>query len=214
MHTRLERDIRVCHTGSDQLAQRAQQERDERRDLAPPLHHIPQLLKQSILQDRVDDQHQRGQHAREQRQRPLLLQQRQKRAHGGWRLGLWSAGQRADRVGALARRHARVDHPDGVCEEDSGRAGQSAREHGLESREARGGAGLEEGRARPLVVVVVHEVGEGDADEGGVKAGVEAGGAVAGEKGARAFEEGGALSCGFDLGARGEGYEGVSGRGG
>jgi hypothetical protein len=65
----------------------------------------------------------------------------------------------------------------------------------------RGGARLEEGRARPLVVVVVHEVGEGDAHEGGVEAGVEAGGAVAGKEGAGAFEEGGALACGFDLGA-------------
>lgn len=209
MHPRLDRDVRVGDAGGDQLAQRAEQEGDEGRDAPLLLQHVLQLLEDRVLQDGIDDEDERRHDAREQRLRPLLLEQRGQRADGARRLRCRRAWQRRPRVRALPRRHARVDDPDRVGEEHRRGAGDGAGHHGLEGCELCGAAGLAagglEGGARPLVPVVVDEVGDADAEEGGVEAGVEAGGALAVEDRFDGREEGGARAGGLDLGARGEG---------
>ena len=146
MHPALHRDIRVRDTGREQLTQRTHVKRVLGRNPPLALQHVLHLLKHGVLQDGVDNEDQRRRNTSEQAQRALLADQREQR---GKRAGSFG-GRRAREdllVGlGLAGRHARVDDPDGVCEEHGCRAGDGAGNHGLDGGELAGGAaGLERG---------------------------------------------------------------------
>lgn len=199
VHLALDGDVRVGDGSGEQLAQRAQEESHGgcRVPLAPRLVDVLHLLEERVLQDGIDDEHQRGDDAAEQGLRPLLTQQRHQRAQGrgglgpGLLLGRDGAGAAAldhdllRRLKRLApRRHPRVDDPDRVRQDHGGGARERARHHRFYCCELLGGApraeggGLEEG-ARPLVPVVVDEVGHADPEDGAVEPRVEAGYALA-----------------------------------
>ncbi len=214
MSTALDCDIWIGNAGREQFPQRAQQESDCGSDPPLLLQHVLQLLEDGILQDRVDDQHQSRHDAREQGLRAFLPNQRQQRPHCRRCLG---RGHAISLPALLPRRHPRVDDPDGICEQDRRGAGQGARHHRLDGRESLRGAprvdgGFLEGRARPLVPVVVDEVGHCDAEEGRVEAGVEAGDTLSGNEAADCIEEARIRALRLDLGAGGEGDEGIAGR--
>ena len=82
-------------------------------------------------------------------------------------------------VVVLAGGDAGVYNPDGVGDDDSGRAGNGTGNHGLDGGEllagatGRGGGALKE-RACPFVPVVVDKVGDADAKERRVDARVQA----------------------------------------
>lgn len=219
MHAALHRDIRVRDTRRQQLAQRTYQEDVERPQFPPLLHHLLQLLKDGVLQDRVDDQHQRRHHAREQRQRPFLPDERQERTHRrGSLLGrrAWNERLVGLRV-ALARRHARVDDPDGVREQHRRRPSNGTRDHTLKGRETVGEPAWGERRttlkrgASPFVPVVVDEVCDGYAEEGGVETRIESCQSFAIEDVLDCFEDRGRGAFGLDLSACGEGDERIAG---
>ena len=143
MRARLDRDVRVCNAGGGQLAQGAEQEAVGGSHLATLLEHLLQLLEDGVLQDRVDDQDERGQHAGEQASGTILADDLEEgresvglalllRCH----LAVLGGKERLARL-FLACGHASVDDPDGVGDEDGGGTGESARGHGLESAEAR-----------------------------------------------------------------------------
>jgi len=185
MHAALDRDVRVCDGRRDQLAQRAQEEGNSGRDPFLLLQHILQLLKDRILKDRVDDEHQCRHHARKQRLWSLLPEQCQQRPYRRRCLRALHPWQQAliRLLVALASRHARVDDPDGVREQDRRRAGNGARNHGFDGSEFLGGAPgcygcLLKARPRPLIPVVVDEIGDADAEERRVNAGVQPGDAL------------------------------------
>lgn len=144
MHPALDRDVGVCDARRKQLAQRAQVKGILWRNPPPLLQILLHLLKHRVLQDGVDDQHKSRHDARPQAQRPLVAQQREKRAERGGRFRRRTAGQ-GRLVGLrLASRHARVDNPDGVCDEHGCAAGEGAREHRLDGGELhRRAAGLD-----------------------------------------------------------------------
>lgn len=165
MRPALDRDVRIRQARRGQLAQRAEQEgvaRADRRRLAPPLQRVLQLLEDGVLQDRVDDEDQGRQHAREERAEAFVPEQGAQGVEGGGAPFPRGAGAgeaffvRWGRRRGLAGRHARVDDPDGVCGDDGGGAGDGAGDHGLEGGELFGGAAcalggaLEEG-AGPFV---------------------------------------------------------------
>lgn len=219
MHLALDGDIRISHAGRKQLTSRAQEESQSGRHLPPLLDGILHLLEEGILQDGVDNQHQGRDDTGEQSLGALILEESQKGADGAGLLGGGSTGQSlilAFGGSGLACGHARVDDPDGVGQNDGGGAGDGAGDHRLNGRELLGGpTGLDGGRlkegARPFVPVVVDEVGDGDAEQGGGKTGVEAADALAGDNLLDGGEEGGiGRALGFDLGAGGEGDEGVA----
>lgn len=218
MHLALDRNIRIRHTGRKQLSSRTKEERQRSRHLPPLLHSILHLLKQRILQNRVNNQHQRGHHTGKQGLGSLILEQRQQCADSGRLLGRRGARQRGVfstlaflGSSSLARGHARVDHPDGVGQDDGGGAGDGAGDHALDGGQLLGGpprldgGGLEEG-ARPFVPVVIDEVGDGDSEQGRRQAAVETGNALARNDLLDGGQEGGVDGAlGFDLGAGGEG---------
>ena len=116
------------------------------------------MLKDRVLQYRIDHQHQRRQHTRKQRPRPFLFEQRHHRRNRrrllrrAVRLCAWrgqAAGGRRRGAGGLrsARRHARVDDPDGVRDQHGRGAGDRAREHGFQRRQLGAGAGGADGGA-------------------------------------------------------------------
>ena len=120
VHAALDRDVRVGDTRSEQLAQRAHVERIFGCDPPLLLEEVLHLLEHGVLQDGVDHQDQRGSHAGEQAQGSLLADQREQRGERGGRLGGRGSGQYGLVRVVLARRHARVDHPDGVREQHGG----------------------------------------------------------------------------------------------
>jgi hypothetical protein len=218
MHLALNRDVRVRNTRSEQLPQRTEHKRNTRGDLALLLHRVLHLLKQRVLQDGVQDQHERGDDAAEQGLRALLLHQGDQRRDGArvpLARGPGLPGALLLLEVPLACRHARVDDPDGVRQDHGGAAGEGARHHGLERRQllvrpaGLGRRRLEE-RPAPLVPVVVDEVGHADAEDGAVEAGVQARDALARDDGPHGRQEGGLGSGGFDLGAGREGYQGIA----
>ena len=219
MHLALDRDVRVGDAGGEELAEGAEHEGDGGRDAAPLLDRVLHLLKQGVLQDRVDDEHQGGHDAREEGLGPLRLEQVQEGADGGRLLGLGGAAResRGGVVlgGRLAGGHARVDDPDGVGQDDGGGAGDGAGDHALDRGQLLGGAagldggGLEEG-AGPLVPVVVDKVGDADAEQGRREARVEARDALARDDLLDGGQEGRLGALRLDLGAGGEGDERVA----
>lgn len=219
MHLALNCDVRVCHRCGEELAQGSQHERHGRRNLPLLLHRILHLLKERVLQDGVDDQHQRRDDAGEQGLGALVLQEgheRPNRAGSLVALGN-SAGAGLDIIRVLAARgDARVDDPDGVCDDDGRRAGDGTRNHGLDGREllagaAGAGGGLFEEGPGPLVPVVVDEVGDADAEQRRVDACIEARDALARNDLLDGFGEFALGFLGLDLGSGGEGDERVAG---
>lgn len=160
MHAALDRNVGVGDGRSEQLAQRTQVKRIRRRHAPPLLQHVLELLKNGVLQNRVDDEHQRGHDTRKEARHALVLDDGDERANGRRGLGLCAAGERLVRFGLAPGRHARVDDPDGVGEEHRGAAGKGARNHRLDRREVLGRAdsldgGLFEARPGPLIPLLL-----------------------------------------------------------
>lgn len=156
VHPALDRDVRVCDAGCEQLAQGTEVESILGRDSALLLEEVLHLLEHGVLQNGVDDEDKRRRDTGEEAQRALLADQGEQGAERRGRGLRRRAGQDLLVGLGLARRHARVDDPDGVCEQHRGGPGDGARDHGFDRRElARGAAGLERGfleeGARPFV---------------------------------------------------------------
>lgn len=225
VHLALDGDVRVGYRRGEQLADGAEDEGDGWGDVvpAPPLVRVLHLLEQGVLQDGVDDQHERGHDAAEERLRAFVAQQGHQGAEGSrlfillLRAGATSGGLTLDLVLDLApaRGHAGVDDPDGVREDDGGGAGEGAGDHGLDRGQllagaaGAGGGGLEEA-ARPLVPVVVDEVGDADAEDGAVEPRVQARHALARDDLPHGGQERRLGSLRLDLRAGRQGDEGVS----
>lgn len=113
------------------------------------------------------------------------------------------------------RRHARVHDPDRVGDEHRCAAGERSRNHGLDRGELLRRATslqrslLEEG-PRELIPVVVYEVCNADAEQRRLESGVESDDAFPFDDAPRGVEGRGLRAFRFDLGARGEGNEGVT----
>lgn len=170
------------------------------------------------MQDRVDDQHQRRDDAGEQGLGPLGLQEGHQGPDRAGSLASLdnSASTGLDIIHVLsARGDARVDDPDGVGDDDGRRAGDGAGNHGLDGREllagaAGAGGGLFEEVPSPLVPVVVDEVGDADAEQRRVDAGIETRDALARNDLLDGFDKFALGFSGFDLGSGGEGDERVA----
>jgi hypothetical protein len=138
--TGLDRDVRVRDARGGQLAEGSEQEAVGCGHLATLLEHLLQLLEDGVLQDRVDDQDECGQHAGEQTSRTVLADDLEEGRQSAWLASLLHFHV-ADLDGlfglGLAGGHAGVDDPDRVGDEHGGRAGESTRGHGLEGAEAR-----------------------------------------------------------------------------
>lgn len=208
-------DIWVCYGGSKQLAQGTQEEGNGGR--YPPflLDRVLELFEQGILQDWVDDQHQRGQDAGKKGLRSFILQQchdSSQRARGFGRLGTREGLLVLDLM--LPRGHAGVDDPYRICTDDRGRTGDGTGYHTLHSCQLLGwaasllGGALEKG-AGPLIEVVVDKVGNRDAEDGRVETGIESRETLTVDDGPNGLEKGGVGTLGFDLGAGGEGDQWV-----
>lgn len=217
VHLALDGDVRIRHGRSKQLAQGSKNKRNGGRHLPLPLHGILHLLEERILENGVDDEHQRRDDSGEQGSRALLLQQGHERPQGGRALAASATVATGGlEVGLLAARgDARVDDPDGVGDDDGGRAGNGAGDHGLDGGEllagaAGAGGGLFEKGPRPLVPVVVDEVGDADAEEGRVDARVQAREALARDDLLDGLGEVALGLFGLDLGSGGEGDERVA----
>lgn len=216
VHLALDGDVGVRHRGGKELAEGAQEEGDGGRHLAPRLDGILHLLKERVLKNGVDDQHQRRQDTGEEGLGALLLEESHERGNGRGTTGLALVASLEVRlVVVLVGGHASVDDPDGVRHDDGGRAGNGAGNHGLDRGELLAGAagldggGLEEG-ARPLVPVVVDKVGDADAEQGRVEARVEAGDALARNDLLDSVAELAIGLFGFDLGSGRQGNKRVS----
>lgn len=216
MHPRLDRDVRVGDARRKQLAEGTEVEGVGGCDAAALSKAVLELLEDGVLQDGVDDEDEGGHNAGEQPGGAFLPDESEQCAERGRRLrGLRTREDGLIRLG-LARRHARVDDPDGVCDEHSRAACNGARYHGLDGRELLGGPaslerGLLEESTRPFVPVVVDEVCDADAEECGVETGVETCDALALDDAAGGVEGGGLRTFGFDLSPGRERDQGVSG---
>ncbi|KAI6769967.1 hypothetical protein HG530_004596 [Fusarium avenaceum] len=120
MHLRLDGDVRVSDGGSKQLAQGAKEEGDNGGHLASLLDRILELLKQSVLKNRVDDENKSWDDTSEKSLRTLVLQEKKQSADGAGSLGRLGrlAGLDILRLLLLASGNAGVDNPDGVGDDD------------------------------------------------------------------------------------------------
>lgn len=216
VHAALDGDVRVRHAGGEELAQSTEEEGNGGGHLAALLDVVLHLLKERVLKNGVDDEHQGGEHAGEEGLGTLVLEERHQRADGGGLGGLALGALLEVVLGVLlAGGDAGVDDPDGVGEDDGRRAGNGARNHGLNGGEllvgaAGGGSGLFEEGARPLVPVVVDKVGDADAEQRRVDARVQARHALAGNDLLDGIPELALFLFGFDLGTCREGDERVA----
>lgn len=142
MHPALDSDVGVGDAGGQQLAQSTKVESILGCDSSPLLQHLLQLLEHGVLEDRVDDQDQRRHDTSEQARGALITDEGEERAKRRWRFlrGCGCARERLVGGFGFARRHARVDDPDGVGHEDGCAAGEGAGHHGLDRGELGGGA--------------------------------------------------------------------------
>lgn len=219
MHPALDRNIRVRNTRSKQLAQSPEQKDHERCNASLLLNQIFELLEYGVLQNRVDDQHQSRHDTSKQCRRPLLPHQGKKCANCSRSLlSLLATQQRlVALLVPLPGCHACVDNPYRIGKENCCAAGKRAGHHALSGRQALGssaggnGSFLEE-CAGPFVPVIVDEIGDGDAEEGGVETGIETSDALALDDVSDGIEEVGVGAFAFDLGACGEGDERIAAR--
>lgn len=216
MHLSLDGNVRVGDGSSKQLAQGAEEEGDSRSHLATLLNCVLELLEESVLENRVDNEDKSRDDTREKSLRTLVLEEQQQSADGAGSLGrLRLAGLDVLLLLLLASGDSGVDDPDRVGDDDGGRTSDSTSNHGLDGGElgasATGlGSGLLEETASPFIPVVVDKVGDADAEEGRVNTGVETRDTLAGDDVANSLAE---LALGLlrlDLSACGEGDERVA----
>ena len=217
MHLALDSDVRVGDGSGEELSQRAEEEGDSRSDLPGLFDPVLHLLEESVLKNRVDDEDQRWENAGEQSRRSLVLEEQHQSADGGGSFGLGrlDAGLYIGVLVLLAGGDAGVDDPDGVGHDDRGGPSNGAGDHGLDGGElligAAGlGGGLLEEITSPLVPVVVDEVGDADAEQGRVDAGVQPGYAFSGDDLLHGIDELALSFLGLDLSSGGECDERVS----
>jgi hypothetical protein len=208
MRPTLDRNIRISNARRRQLPDRTQIKRVRRRHAPPLLERVLQLLENGVLKNWIDDEDERGQHASEERSRALVADQRHEGPDRGGCFLLWTLLAPRERILLMLfpRRHPCIHHPDGIRQQDRRRPGDGACDHALDRREllART-AGLlrrffKEGPG-PFIPVVVDEVGDGNAEEGGVEAGVQAGETFTLDDVLDGGEEGGGRAGSLDLGA-------------
>lgn len=173
------------------------------------------MLKERVLKNGVDDQHQGWNDSGEQGLGSLILQEAHEGSQSGGRLDRLGTSTGLEIRVLSARCDARVDDPDGVGDDDGRGAGNGAGDHGLDRGEllagaAGAGGGLFEEGPGPFVPVVVDEVGDADAKQGRVDARVEARDALARDDLLDGFDELALGLFGFDLGSGGEGDERVA----
>lgn len=217
MHLALNGDVGVGDGSGKELADGAEEEGNGGGDLSALLDGVLHLLKERVLEDGVDDEHQGGDDAREESLRTLVLEESHEGADGGRGGGslLGLAGLEVPFVVLLARGDARVDDPDGVGEDDGSRARNGTGNYGLDGREllvgatSRSGSLLEEG-ARPLVPVVVDKVGDADAEKRRVDTRVQTGHTLARNNLLNGIDKLALCLCGLDLGAGRQGDERVA----
>ena len=135
MHPALDGDIRVRDARGEELAEGAEIEGVGRGDTALLLEHVLQLLEDGVLQDGVDDEDEGGHDAGEEAQRALIADDGEQGGQGGGRSGGLCAREHLLVGLGLARRHARVDDPDGVGDEDGCAARDGAGDHRLDRGE-------------------------------------------------------------------------------
>jgi hypothetical protein len=200
----LDRDIWVGDAGSEQLPQSTQKEGDSGSYPLLLLEYILQLLKDRVLQYRVDNQYQSRHNTRKQSLRAFLSDQGQQCSHC-CRCLRWSYAIYL--FALLPCRHPCVDDPDWVCEQDRCGSSNGTRNHRLDGCEPLRGtpsidSGLLEGSPGPFVPVVVYKVCDSNAEESRVKARIEACDTFSGNDSADSIEEAGFRPFGFNLCAR------------
>ena len=214
MHPALDRDVRVRDGSGKELAKRTEVEGIGGSNPSSPLNRVLQLLEKGVLKNGVDNQDQRREHTGEESLGTLLLKKvDQGRPSGLWLLGLGAREALFSLV--LARRHAGVHDPDGVGDEHGSAARNSAGDHGLSGSELfRSASGflssLLESRARPLVPVVVDEVGHADAEKGGFQPGIQTAQTLALNDMADRIDSRALSALRFDLGAGRQSNEGIA----
>lgn len=178
MGPRLDGDVRISDARGSQLAQGTQHERVCRSHFPSLLECLLQLLENRVLQDGVHDEDQCWQDTGEETEEAIftddLEESRNGAGLGGVDLSLLALLERESLGGLVfTSRHACVDDPDGVGEENGGRAGERSRSHRLESGELFLPRGpLEEG-TRELIPIVVDKVRHGNAKERAVQTRVQ-----------------------------------------
>lgn len=214
MHLTLDSNIGICNARCKELAESAEEEGHHRGHFALLLDRILHLLKERVLQNGVDDEHESRQHAGEERLRPFVLKKGHQRAHGR---GLLPAlGGLARLLGitlALTlgpRGNAGVDDPDGVGDDDGRGTGNGTSQDGLNGCELGLGAAaadssLLEESLGPFIPVVVDEVRNADTEQRRVDARVETGDTLAGNDLLDGIDEFGFRLPRLDLGAGREG---------
>jgi hypothetical protein len=216
VHLRLDGDVRVGDGSSKQLAEGTEEEGDSRSYLATLLNCVLELLEESVLKDRVDNEDKSWDDTREESLRTLVLEEQQQSADGAGSLGrLRLAGLDILLLLLLASSDSSVDDPDRVGDDDGGRTSDSTSDHGLNGGELGAsatslGSSLLEETAGPFVPVVVNKVGDADAEEGRVNTGVETRDTLTGDDVANSLTELALGLLGLDLSACGEGDERVA----
>jgi hypothetical protein len=217
VHLGLDGDVWVGDRSSEQLAQSAEEEGDSGSHLATLLYCVLQLLEQSVLKNGVDDEYKSWDDTSEESLRTLVLEEQQQSADGAGGLG---------RLGRLASLDvlllllltggdSGVDNPNGVGDDNGSGASNGTSNHRLNGGELGAsatslGSGLLEETAGPFVPVVVDKVGNADAEEGRVNAGVQTRDTLTGDDVANSLAELALGLLGLDLGACREGDERVA----
>ena len=215
VHLALDGDVGVSHRGGKELAKSAKEEGDGRSHLPTLLDVVLHLLEQGVLQNGVDDEHQGWHDTSKEGLGTLVLKESHQRTDGGRVCLLLDPLLEVAFVIALAGGDAGVDNPDGVGDDDGRGTGNGTSNHGLDGGEllvgaTSSGSGLLEELLGPFVPVVVDEVGDTDAEESGVDAGVETGNAFAGNNFLDSIDEFALGLFGFDLGAGRESNERIA----
>jgi hypothetical protein len=217
VHLGLDGDVWVGDRSSEQLAQSAEEEGDSGSHLATLLYCVLQLLEQSVLKNGVDDEYKSWDDTSEESLRTLVLEEQQQSADGAGGLG---------RLGRLASLDvlllllltggdSGVDNPNGVGDDNGSGASNGTSNHRLNGGELGAsatslGSGLLEETAGPFVPVVVDKVGNADAEEGRVNAGVKTRDTLTGDDVSNSLAEFALCLLGLDLGACREGDERVA----
>ena len=206
----LDRDVWIGNSSRGQLPDRTKIKSIRRRHPPPLFEDILQLLKDGVLKNWIDDEDQCGQHAREERTGALVADEGYKCPNRG-RCFPWTlfTSRKCILFMLFPRRHACVHNPDGICQQHRRRPRNGTRDHALHRGKllARA-AGLLRGFLkecpRPLVPIVIDEIRNGYAKEGGIETSIQAGEAFTLDDVLDGGEEGGGGAGSLDLGAGGE----------
>lgn len=130
MHPALHRDIRIGNPCCHQLPNCAKEKHIAGQNSATSLlQNIFQLLENRILQNRVDDEDERGENTGEERCGTFFSEEGKEGRDGGGLARRLSGRGRIGGGGRGSSGHARVNHPNRVCDEDRSAAGQGASDH-------------------------------------------------------------------------------------